>query len=197
MCCPDYTWSESDWCDIWWSISAEMRLTTLCIKGNPKKLSHHPPQSSCTRKNDVCHIVLGSIVWGSALSRAFNADSPSPSNICVISQFHFWSDNNTIRISPTLSILTIPREVLAEKHCAELELHLWTALLLRQNNEVILNAVGNPKELKAKNLTGAKYKERLKAWFPFVKLNWIRTLWPNFRKNNEPQRKDGHFHLNF
>jgi len=33
---------------------------------------------------------------------------------------------------------------------------------LRQNNEVILNAVGNPKELKAKNLTEAKYKERLK-----------------------------------
>jgi hypothetical protein len=33
---------------------------------------------------------------------------------------------------------------------------------LRQNNEVILNAVGNPKELKAKILTGAKYKERLK-----------------------------------
>jgi len=42
---------------------------------------------------------------------------------------------------------------------------------LRQNNEVILNAVGNPKELKAKNLTGAKYKERLKECFPFVKFN--------------------------
>jgi hypothetical protein len=39
---------------------------------------------------------------------------------------------------------------MAEEHCAELELHLLTALLLRQNNEVILNAVGNPKELKAK-----------------------------------------------
>jgi hypothetical protein len=34
---------------------------------------------------------------------------------------------------------------------------------LRQKNEVILNAVGNTKELKAKNLTGVKYKERLKA----------------------------------
>ena len=52
---------------------------------------------------------------------------------------------------------------MAEKHCAELELHLRTALLLRENNEVILNAVRNPKELKGKNLTGAKNKERLKA----------------------------------
>ena len=174
-----------------------MRLTALSVKGSTNKLSHHPPQSFWTRKNDVCHIVLGSIVWGSALSRAFNADSPSPSKYVLSASSIFLSYNNTIRISPTLSILTNPGEVLVEEHCAELDLHSWTVLLLRQNNEVILNAVGNPKELKAKNLTGPKYKERLKAWFPFLKLNWIRTLWSNFRKNNEPQRKDGHFHLNF
>jgi len=33
---------------------------------------------------------------------------------------------------------------------------------LPQNNEVILNAVGNPLKIKAKNLKEAKYKERLK-----------------------------------
>ena len=176
-----------------------MRLTTLCIiKGNPNKLSHHLPQSSCTRKNDVCHIVLGSIVWGLASSRAFNTYSPSPSKYMLSVSSISGVIITPLGFLPHLVVWKFcPGEVLSEKHCAELGLHLWTALLLRQNNEVLLNAVGNPKELKAKNLTGAKYKERLKAWFPFVKFNWIRTLWPNFRKNNEPQRKDGHFHLNF
>jgi len=177
MCCPDYTLSESDWCDIWWSISAEMRLTTLCIKGNPKKLSHHPPQSSCTRKNDVCHIVLGSIVWGSALSRAFNADSPSPYKYVLSASSISGVIITPLGFHPHLVVWKFcPGEVLSEEHCAELDLHFWTALLLRQKNEVILNAVGNPKELKAKNLTGAKYKERLKEWFSFVKFNWMRTL---------------------
>ena len=154
-----------------------MRLTTLCIKGSPNKLSHPPPQSTCTRKTDVCHIVLGSIVWGSALSRTFNTDSPSPSKYVLSASSISGVIITPQGFHPHLVFWKFcPGEVLAEEHCAELDLHFWTALLLQQNNEVILNAVGNPKELKAKNLTGAKYKERLKEWFSFVKFNWMRTL---------------------